>query len=104
MITDLIFDLFGTLVGYTHGAFVGEPYRATHQMLLNAGFAVSYDDFVRTFTAVSDDMEQTARKNCIEYHMRDVGTRYREQTFKRRNAFHECPGRYSSRTRLHTLA
>lgn len=84
MITDLIFDFFGTLVGYTHGAFVGEPYHVTHQLLLNHGFPIDYQRFVAEWEAVSAALEDDARQTHAEYHMRAVGHAFFARCFSTR--------------------
>jgi hypothetical protein len=58
MPSDLIFDFFGTLVGYTPGPFGEDVYDATHRLLIEHGFRVDYDVFVREYTRVSDAVEQ----------------------------------------------
>jgi putative hydrolase of the HAD superfamily len=74
--TDILFDFFGTLVHYTPGAFHTAPYQRTHAYLLNQSLCLSYDAFVRAFTAVSRDLETHAQRTCHEYHMDEVGRRF----------------------------
>jgi putative hydrolase of the HAD superfamily len=82
VITDIIFDFFGTLVSYTPGAFHTSPYQRTHQFLLEHGFEIGYDDFVELFTAVSDRLEAQARDDLREYHMDDVGRAFFRSAFR----------------------
>jgi putative hydrolase of the HAD superfamily len=79
--SDLIFDFFGTLVGYTPGPFRDEPFLASHRILKEHGFAVEYDEFVRGFTSVSDRLEAAARATRVEYHMDDVGRAFFRECF-----------------------
>jgi putative hydrolase of the HAD superfamily len=83
MVTDLIFDFFGTLVGYTPGTFRDEPFSASHQVLLDNGFHVEYETYTREFTRVSDVLEQQARVTRAEYHMHDVGRAFFSACFDR---------------------
>ncbi len=81
MITDIIFDFFGTLVQYTPGAFHTAPYQRTHRFLEQHGFLITYDTFVATFTAASDDLEAQAKRTLREYHMDDVGRGFFQAAF-----------------------
>lgn len=76
MTTDIIFDFFGTLVDYTPGVFHTAPYQRTHQFLQQQGFTISYDTFIDTFTAASDELEAEAKQTLREYHMHDVGRNF----------------------------
>lgn len=73
MITDIVFDFFGTLVHYTPGAFHTAPYQQTHRYLQQQGFSIGYDTFVEAFTSVSNVLEAQAKHTFREYHMHDVG-------------------------------
>ncbi len=73
MLTDLIFDFFGTLAGYTAGPFRDERFDATHGLLAEHGYPLAYDRFVREYTRVSDALEQQARATGVEFHMDDAG-------------------------------
>jgi putative hydrolase of the HAD superfamily len=81
VITDILFDFFGTLVHYTPGAFHTTPYQRTHQFLQQQGFQLTYDAFVETFTAVSDALEAQAKLSSREYHMDDVGRGFFQTAF-----------------------
>ena len=73
MITDILFDFFGTLAQYTPGAFRTARYQQTHQFLHQRGFPIAYDTFVETFTTASNALEAQAKRTLHEYHMHDVG-------------------------------
>ena len=79
--TDLIFDFFGTLVQYTAGAFHTAPYARTHAYLLQQGFAIPYEAFEATFTAVSDAMEARRKQTYREYHMDELGRGFFKMAF-----------------------
>jgi putative hydrolase of the HAD superfamily len=81
VVSDLIFDFFGTLVHYTPGAFHTASYEKTHRFLQQQGFPLSYAAFVDTFTAVSDELEAQAKLTFHEYHMADVGRRFFQAAF-----------------------
>jgi putative hydrolase of the HAD superfamily len=73
VVTDLIFDFFGTLVDYIPGPFHTSAYEQTHAYLLRHGFDVSYDRFVSAFTEASETVETSRKQTCREYHMDDLG-------------------------------
>ncbi len=81
MITDVIFDFFGTLVQYTPGVFHTNPYQQTHAFLEAQGFPIDYAAFVETFSTVSDSLEAQAKRTHNEYHMHDVGRGFFQQAF-----------------------
>ncbi len=81
MITDILFDFFGTLVHYTPEIFHTAPYQQTHQFLQQQGFPIGYDTFVATFTTVSDALEAQAKRTGNEYHMDDVGRGFFQAAF-----------------------
>ncbi len=82
MLRCLLFDFFGTLVQYQPGAFVGEPYHATHRLLGELGYPLPYAEFVSRFTAVSDALEREAAVSRREYSMRTVGQAFFRDTFR----------------------
>jgi putative hydrolase of the HAD superfamily len=79
--TDLIFDFFGTLVGYTPGLFVDAEYRTTHRVLSEHGFPIAYEDFVAGFTRVCDGLEREAKATHVEFHMHDAGRAFFSSCF-----------------------
>ncbi len=81
MLRCLLFDFFGTLVHYAPGAFVGEPYHATHRLLGELGFSLTYAEFEARFTAASDRLEQHAIASRREYGMRAVGQAFFRDAF-----------------------
>ena len=81
MVTDLIFDFFGTLVGYTPGVFVGHAQDAAQQVLRSAGFEIQYERFASEYRAASEALEAEAQRTRAEYHMRDVGVAFFERCF-----------------------
>jgi putative hydrolase of the HAD superfamily len=81
VITDILFDFFGTLVHYTPGIFHTAPYERTHGFLQQHGFQLPYDTFIQTFTTVADDLEAQAKASFREYHMDDVGRSFFRAAF-----------------------
>ena len=65
MLTDLIFDFFGTLVSYTHGMAPDASYGTTHRLLLDCGFSVEYDVFIRELNQVFKHLDQQAKPTCV---------------------------------------
>jgi HAD superfamily hydrolase (TIGR01549 family) len=83
MATDLIFDFFGTLAGYTPGSFNGVQYTRTHQWLLDRGFSVDYDTMVNGFEAACQLLETDAAATLNEFHLDQAGyVFFREQFTK----------------------
>ena len=76
MLSDLIFDFFGTLVQYQAGRFHGAPYQRTYGQLCDLGVAIAYDDFAAGFAATFDQLEAQAKITHQEFHMREVGRRF----------------------------
>lgn len=81
MPSNLIFDFFGTLVGYTPGPFRDEIYHATHQLLIEHGYPMEYEAFVRDYSRVSQRLDDEARASCIEFHMHDAGRAFFTECF-----------------------
>jgi putative hydrolase of the HAD superfamily len=76
LITHLIFDFFGTLVGYTPGQFHDTPFKQTYQLLAEHGSTISYEQFVQSFTDTFRTLEQRSRETLNEFHMDEVVERY----------------------------
>jgi putative hydrolase of the HAD superfamily len=73
LVTDLIFDFFGTLVAYTPGHLHDEPYHHTHAFLCDHGFPIAYPTFVTQFSTVFAALEQEAQQTAREFPMDAVG-------------------------------
>lgn len=83
MPTDLIFDFFGTLVGYSTGPFGSGNCYATHRTLNAYGFLLPYEAFVQEFTRVSERLEQHAKVTRVEFHVHDFGRAFFTECFGR---------------------
>ena len=83
MLTDLIFDFFGTLVSYTHGMAPDASYGTTHRLLLDCGFSVEYDVFIRELNQVFEHLDQQAKATCVEYHSYEAGRMFFSTCFGR---------------------
>lgn len=81
MVTDLIFDFFGTLVQYVAGPFHTEPYSRTHDYLLQQGFELPYEDFTFAFEVASQKLEESANDTGQEYHMDELGRLFFQTAF-----------------------
>jgi len=68
----LIFDFFGTLVGYTHGYLSGGEYIKTHEFLLENGFRITYEKFEISFSNCFKKLEDKAKITNKEFSMNDV--------------------------------
>jgi len=80
MITDLIFDFFGTLVIYDPG-LTDKNFTGSHRYLLSQGFAIDYQTFLDSWSEASEALEAQAQVDYQEYHMRDVAQRFFSDTF-----------------------
>ena len=80
MITDLVFDFFGTLAGYTPGAF-HEPYTATHELLRAEGLDIEYAAFQDGYSRAVDRLEEHARATYVEYHHDQVADAFFSECF-----------------------
>jgi putative hydrolase of the HAD superfamily len=67
----VLFDVFGTLVGY-EADVARLPYPATHELVRSWGWDGSHDDFVHTWSTVSARFEDVAAVDHREYGMLDV--------------------------------
>jgi putative hydrolase of the HAD superfamily len=76
MLTDLIFDFFGTLVQYQADRFHGAPYQRTYEQLADLGVSIPYADFAAGFATTFDQLEAQAKITHQEFHMHEVGRRF----------------------------
>jgi putative hydrolase of the HAD superfamily len=68
----IIFDFFGTLVGYTHGYLSGDQYSKTHKFLINKGYEITYENFSSSLDAAFSKLEKVAKATNKEFSMNDV--------------------------------
>src|SRR3954452_14847298 len=80
MITDIIFDFFGTLVNYQPGHFHERRYEQTYQMLCEIDTRLTYDQFVDAFSSAFQDLERDSKTTFREFHMHEVASRFFQQT------------------------
>jgi putative hydrolase of the HAD superfamily len=73
MITDLVFDFFGTLVHYHPGRFSAQRDEPTYRLVRAAAPDCTYEHFNAAFEAAFTQLEAAARQTSREFHMRDVG-------------------------------
>lgn len=80
MMTDLIFDFFGTLVNYTPDV-AGKEFVQSHEYLLSQGFPIGYQAFLDGWSEAFSQLEQQAQRDYREYHMRDGARRFFTNVF-----------------------
>ena len=73
MLTDLIFDFYGTLVDYVDGmSLEPEAYAETHKLLVDSGYDLTYADFARGYAEAYDRLNSAAKATLDEFHMHDA--------------------------------
>jgi putative hydrolase of the HAD superfamily len=88
MTTDLIFDCFGTLVGYPTGPVHSDMYQGTHGLLHALDFAIPYETFVTEFACIYEAFEQAAQRSRAEFHFDEVWSAFFARCFARVPAPH----------------
>ena len=81
MMTDIIFDFFGTLVNYSHG-ITDKTFANSHAYLQAQGFSITYQAFLDGWDAAFEVLEQQAQVDYHEYHMRDAAQQFITNTFQ----------------------
>jgi putative hydrolase of the HAD superfamily len=71
VLTDLIFDFFGTLVSYDRARFHGDDRRA-FTYLRSQGFPLEYPEYAARFDLAFRELERAAATTCREFHMDDA--------------------------------
>ncbi|MCB1693911.1 MAG: HAD family hydrolase, partial [Pseudomonadales bacterium] len=67
----VLFDLFGTLVEYTHGR-TDQNFEATHRFVREAGVDVAYDEMVQAMDQIFVGLEASSRASEREFSMQDA--------------------------------
>ena len=80
MITDIIFDFFGTLVSYSSQR-IDANFAQSHAFIRANGFDISYTDFVQGWDSSFSRLEVEAKKTFVEFHMQDVARVFFEDVF-----------------------
>jgi len=75
VIKGILFDFFGTLVAYS-ASRVEQGYYSTHKLLLDHGVDISYADFLASWVAVSEALDQWSRRTGREYSMEQVAVHF----------------------------
>lgn len=76
MISHILFDFFGTLVGYTHGHFRTDSHARTFQLLRERQIPLSYEQFSQQFSAIFQQCEAESRRTLDEFHIDVVSARF----------------------------
>jgi len=72
MITDVIFDFFGTLVDYSESRNLTEI-NTSYEYLCQLGFNIDKEKYIKEFDTCFVQFEKEAIKNKSEFHMHDLG-------------------------------
>jgi len=80
MITDIVFDFFGTLVEYSRSVNLKNK-MTSYEYLRELGIDFSYEEFISTYDESFIQMENTAKAEKTEFHMIELGEFY----FKKMN-------------------
>ena len=81
MITDIIFDFFGTLVNYEPD-LAGKNFTTSHNYLLSQGFSIGYQTYLDGWAEAFEQLERQAQVDFQEYHMRDSAQRFIANAFQ----------------------
>jgi len=85
LLTHLFFDFFGTLVDYS-ASRTDQGYPRSHQILIDAGCEIGYDDFLQRWDRVAGRFDADAEESLLEYSMHQVGAAFLEQVLDPRAA------------------
>ena len=81
MITDLIFDFFGTLVNYDP-RLTNKNFSGSHNYLVSQGFSIDQQAYLAGWSEAFAQLEQQAQVDCQEYPMRAAAQRFLANTFR----------------------
>jgi putative hydrolase of the HAD superfamily len=80
MITDIIFDFFGTLVIYDPN-LTDQSYKCCQRTLAEKEYFVAHDRFITSFWSVFAELEEKAKSDFKEFHMIEVAQLYFKREF-----------------------
>lgn len=75
MISDIVFDFFGTLVEYSRSVDLKNSI-TSYEYLQELGIGLSYEEFISTYDASFIQMENAAKAEKTEFHMIELGEFY----------------------------
>ena len=70
-LTHVLFDFFGTLVGYSESR-IDQGYPRSHDFLLKAGASLTYQQFLSLWELVFREFDQASEMDLLEFAMDDV--------------------------------
>lgn len=82
VITHVLFDFFGTLVGYS-ASRTEQGYGRSFALLQRAGTGLDYDGFLALWTRVSAEFDQRAEATHREFSMTELGCAFAERALPR---------------------
>ncbi|MGA2142272.1 MAG: HAD family hydrolase [Brevinematales bacterium] len=83
MITDLIFDFFGTLVEYNETRDIGDN-SSSYDYLKSIGFNIPARDYIEAFDKCFIELEKKSIQNKTEFHMLELGRLFFKKHFDTR--------------------
>lgn len=80
MISDILFDFFGSLVGY-NPSMVEMKEQKAFEFLLSNGYRLNYEQFLEDFDKVFVELEDYSKSTLEEFHMYEVGKKFFKKVF-----------------------
>lgn len=81
MITNILFDFFGTLVDYSESRMLTEI-NTSYEYLCSLGFAIDKEKYLKEFDECFMHLEDRSIKNRSEFHMHELGRYFFEKCFQ----------------------
>ena len=81
MITDIIFDFFGTLVGYSE-KWDSAHKNTSYEYFCNLGFSMEKEEFMQKYGECFMDLTKKATENKTEFHMYTLGKYFFNKFFQ----------------------
>lgn len=78
----MLFDFFGTLVRYSESR-TEQGYARSHELLRASGASASYSEFLAEWVRTSEEFEDRAQRDLVEYSMDAVCTEFLKRTLRR---------------------
>ena len=81
MITNIIFDFFGTLVGYSEEWDITRE-NTSYEYFSTLGFSMEKQEFIQKYGECFMDLTKKATENRNEFHMYDLGKYFFQKYFQ----------------------
>jgi len=80
MVSDIVFDFYGTLVGYSHES-VREGERKAYEYLLSQNYEIEYSEFRKWMNQSYFELMAEAKAHHREFTIEDISRRFMENAF-----------------------